>query len=149
MIRFLLLSAGLYACAPKPAPADRWSLDQCEQANDSLKSLVKLLTVPDFRDTSLSSVEHYFHSFDRRLLRLRSLSRPDSQLLVSLQQHPELIPDTAVLGGKMYFEWVKPIGTKWAVAQYSDGHIQGRALFSYRIERNGGLTWKLLDSRLD
>lgn len=138
----------LLACNAKPA-SDLKTLDQCRHANDSLAALLKTYTLPDFSDSTLGEEEYYFHPFDRRVLHRKGLHKPDAQLLASLRQHPELIPDTAVLGGTMYVEWVKPIGTTWALAQYSDGHVQGRALFAYRRGQNGTIEWRLLDGRLD
>jgi hypothetical protein len=129
--------------------ADPSALERCNRTNDSLSNLLKSQSIPDYKDTSLSAAEFYFHPFDRRVLRRQGLQQPDSVLLASLRQHPELIPDTAVLGGTMHVEWVKPIGTSWVLAQYSDGHVQGRALYTYWPGKDGGIEWKLLDSRLD
>ncbi len=148
MIRAIALSAMLLACNA-PQQADLVALERCQKTNDSLTALLKSHTLPDFSDTSQGAVEFYFHPFDRWELRRQGLYAPDSQLLASMRQHPELIPDTAVLGGTMYVEWVKPLGTKWALAQYSDGHMQGRALYAYWRGKDGGIGWKLLDSRLD
>jgi hypothetical protein len=147
-MRAIALSAMLLACNA-PQQADLVALERCQKTNDSLTALLKSQTLPDFSDTSQGAVEFYFHPFDRRELRRQGLYAPDSQLLASMRQHPELIPDTTVLGGTMYVEWVKPIGTKWALAQYSDGHVQGRALYAYWREKDGAIGWKLLNSRLD
>ena len=147
-MRIIALSAFLLACNA-PQQTDFAALKRCSKTNDSLMALLKSQTLPDFSDSSLNAVEYYLHPIDRRLLHKQGLHKPDSQLLASLRQHMELIPDTAVLGGTMYVDWVKPIATNWVVAQYSDGHVQGRALFAYWRGENGEIAWKLLDGRLD
>ena len=35
--------------------------------------------------------------------------------------------------GKMTFDNIQILGEEWIIADYSDGHVQGRAIYSYKL----------------
>lgn len=65
-------------------------------------------------------------------------------LTIALLKSPQVIPDSAVLGGKMAFDNVKVLNEKWIYASYSDGHVVNEAIFEYERNRNKTYTFKLL-----
>lgn len=74
------------------------------------------------------------------------------RLIADLQKHNELIPHRGVLGGTMGFydpQGIRVLGPRWVLADFEDGHIDGRALLVYRIGRDGRIDWRLVDSYLN
>lgn len=59
-----------------------------------------------------------------------------------LRQHPELIGMHAVLGGVMQFGEIRLISDRLVYASFSDGHILGEGIYSYRIGSNGAWQWQ-------
>lgn len=73
------------------------------------------------------------------------------RLIADLQKHNELIPHPGILGGTMGFydpQGIHFLGSRWVLAEFEDGHIDGRALLAYRIGSDGRIDWRLLDSYL-
>src|SRR5262249_37708501 len=71
------------------------------------------------------------------------------RLAADLLKHPELIPQAGVLGGTMRFYdggEFQPIGSRWVLAPFEDGHASGLALLQYEVAQSGEISWKLLDS---
>jgi hypothetical protein len=64
----------------------------------------------------------------------------------SLQKKPELIPLKAVLGGQMDFGNIQILGNKYIIAGYSDGHIEGKSIYIYKLNNKGDLEFKILNS---
>ena len=73
-----------------------------------------------------------------------SIPEPEKFLLEKLREKPELIPKKAVLGGTMHFKSVSFINDHLILAEYEDGHIMGRAIFQYKMDKNGNLYFELL-----
>lgn len=53
-----------------------------------------------------------------------------------------------ILGGKMFFENIQILGDKWLIADYSDGHITGKTIYSYKVNKNNTLEFKSLISTM-
>ncbi len=70
-----------------------------------------------------------------------TIPQPEKYVLNDLQENPELIPQDAVLGGTMRFTAVTFINGELLVAEFEDGHIMGKAIYSYKMTRNGDLTY--------
>lgn len=66
-----------------------------------------------------------------------SIEEPEEFILQELQQRPALITKKAVLGGTMRFTQVTFINEDLLVAEYEDGHIMGKTVFRYNLNRNG------------
>ena len=88
---------------------------------------------------------------ETRRLKKMGLRDPVSDLRRDLLAHPELIPYEGVLGGRMAFlEYsVILLSTRWAFAEFEDGHIQGRCLLTYEVAPDGRISWKVLSAMLD
>jgi hypothetical protein len=64
----------------------------------------------------------------------------------SLREKITLIPIKATLGGKMEFENIEILSYKWLIADYSDGHVYGKSLFSYQLIDGNNFEFQLIDS---
>lgn len=89
-------------------------LFELQQANDTLSDhLMKKSFVarnyPDYFDT---------------------IAEPEMFLLKRLEEHPELIPKEAVLGGTMRFISIYFINDELIVAEFEDGHVMGKQSFA-------------------
>ncbi|MFW6371433.1 MAG: hypothetical protein ACOC10_09550 [Bacteroidota bacterium] len=68
---------------------------------------------------------------------------PREFIISSLKQQPELVPAEPVLGGRMRFTRVQLLGRDCLIASYEDGHIAGRAIYSFTF-RDGKLSFSLV-----
>ncbi|MFN4762725.1 hypothetical protein ACKGJN_06330 [Gillisia sp. Q332] len=73
-----------------------------------------------------------------------SIAQPEKFLIDRLQEHPELIPKDAVLGGTMRFTSIYFINDELIVAEYEDGHVMGKSIFGYRPDRKGNLRFEMI-----
>lgn len=73
-----------------------------------------------------------------------SIAEPEKFLLDRLQEHPELIPKEAVLGGTMRFTSLYFINDELIVAEYEDGHVMGKSIFRYQPDRKGNLKFEMI-----
>ena len=72
----------------------------------------------------------------------RGIENPEEFVEKALREKNDLIPLKPVLGGTMHFDNIQLLSSEWLIADYSDGHIQGRAIYSYRFNRHNVLTFK-------
>lgn len=73
------------------------------------------------------------------------------ELKRDLISKPHLITVPGVLGGTMRIfseDHIRILDDSWVYAQFEDGHIQAGGLFSYKRERDGRITWTLLESKV-
>lgn len=73
-----------------------------------------------------------------------TIPEPEKFIINDLQQNPELIPEDGVLGGTMRFTNVNFINDELLVAEFEDGHIMGKAIYTYKIDRNGALSYSFV-----
>lgn len=73
------------------------------------------------------------------------IKNPKEYITNSLFHKPELIPLKPILGGQMKFMQVELLGKECLIAYYEDGHISGRAIYSYEL-KNGSLDFKVITS---
>jgi len=78
-----------------------------------------------------------------------SIPKPEEFLLEKLRKKSELIPKKAVLGGTMHFTSVSFINDYLILAEYEDGHIMGRSVYQYKMDKNGNLIFELLSELKD
>ncbi len=104
-------------------------VDQLSIENDSLQKELELLK-------SRNPVV-YSKDFD-------SLDNPEAFIIEALEKDTSLIAQEAVLGGNMYFTDTEILNERFIWAEYEDGHIQGSAIFSYRMGENGRPEFKLI-----
>ncbi len=78
-----------------------------------------------------------------------SIPEPEKFLLEKLREKQNLIPKKPVLGGSMHFTSVSFINDHLILAEYEDGHIMGRAIYQYKMDKNGNLILELLSELKD
>jgi len=78
-----------------------------------------------------------------------SIPEPEKFLLEKLEKKSELIPKKAVLGGSMHFTEVSFINDHLILVEYEDGHIMGRSIYQYKMDKNGELKFELLSEMKD
>jgi len=78
-----------------------------------------------------------------------SIPEPEKFLLERLTEKQLLIPKKPVLGGTMHFTSVSFINDYLILAEYEDGHIMGRAIYQYKMDKNGNLIFELLSELND
>ncbi|OOV16111.1 hypothetical protein [Flavobacterium sp. LM4] len=76
----------------------------------------------------------------------KGIKNPEKFIENSLREKPELIPLKSTLGGKIMFENIQLLTDKWLIADYSDGHVSGRTIYSYKIDENKKVEFKVLNS---
>jgi hypothetical protein len=78
-----------------------------------------------------------------------SIPEPEQFLLEKLREKQNLIPKKPVLGGSMHFTSVSFINDHLILAEYEDGHIMGRSIYQYKMDKNGNLIFELLSELKD
>ncbi|WP_442413905.1 hypothetical protein [Mesonia sp.] len=106
--------------------------------NDSLSDVLKKPT----------TVKNYWYDsdYDGRGLMDHGITNPKEFIKNSLRENTNLIPLEAVLGGSMRFGKIQLLGSTWLIAEYDDGHVLGKAIYSYKLHKNGELEFELLDA---
>lgn len=78
----------------------------------------------------------------------KGINDPEKYIENALRQKTELIPLKPTLGGKMIFDNILILGEEWIIADYSDGHVEGRTIFSYKLNNKDKLEFKILKSSI-
>jgi len=92
---------------------------------------------------------YWFSDADKADLKHRGIPDPEKNLIESLDSNIALIPYPGVLGGRMHFGKITLLGNRWAVADFDDGHIIGRMLLKYTIQKDSSIMWKVIDHYLE
>ena len=109
-----------------------------KQKNDSLNKELK---------KSILKGNYWFDSgYGGLILKNKGINNPEKYIENTLREKPELIPLEPTLGGKMTFDNIQILGEEWIIADYSDGHVQGRTIYSYKLNKNNKLKFKVLKS---
>ncbi|MGO1585839.1 hypothetical protein [Mesonia sp.] len=113
-------------------------VDRLKIKNDSLSDVLKKPT----------TVKNYWYDsdYDGRGLMDHGITNPKEFIKNSLRENTNLIPLEAVLGGSMRFGKIQLLGSTWLIAEYDDGHVLGKAIYSYKLHKNGELEFELLDA---
>lgn len=73
-----------------------------------------------------------------------SIKNPEIFIVESLKRNNQIIPEKAVLGGKMRFVDTEILNKKFIWAAYEDGHIAGEAIFKYKLNKANSIDFKLV-----
>lgn len=144
----LLTSLCLFGCAENNQTDPENNQTELLLAKvDSLKiendSLTKLLT----EEKPVSQSNYWYNAeYDGRKLIKSGIENPAEFIENKLRERPELIPLKPVLGGTIHFTNMQLLGREWIIAEYEDGHIQGRAIYKYELNDQGELEFELLNS---
>lgn len=130
---FVILMAIISFASCSEAPKSS-ALDQLKTQRDSLSH--QLQAQRKTADSLLDSLKLYQSESDDPILFGRNFSdieNPEDFISSNLREQTELIPLEAVLGGTMAFRRIEVLNEKWVMATYDDGHIQGQAIYEYRL----------------
>jgi SUMO ligase MMS21 Smc5/6 complex component len=144
----ILLVLLLFGCNHKSEKTKL--LSQIESLTTEKDSLVHLKNHLEIRIDSINKVSNFWYQNEtqgKEFLDM-GIKNPEENIIKSILLKPELIPLKPILGGKMKFMHVKLLGKECLIAYYEDGHICGRAIYSYGFN-NGHLDFKLITSYLE
>lgn len=117
--------------------------------NDSLEKVIVLLKSlnDSLINTNQSAKNNWFDKdFNGAQFTRQGIANPEEFVENALKKRTGLIPSEAVLGGTMSFGKIQLLGNRWIIADYSDGHIQGRSIYEYRLNDKKELIFKVLAS---
>ena len=140
-LKYLLLLFLILACGkPSEDKSAEKKVDSLETEMTMLKiendSLAELIQNKSFK------TKEYPKYFD-------SIQQPEVFILEKLRKKQDLIPKEPVLGGTMHFTEVSFINDHLILADYEDGNIMGRAIYQYKMDKNGNLVFELLSELKD
>ena len=128
------------------------SSDKTEEFTFKIDSLNKEIQSLKILNDSLMKTENATENYwfisaynGSRLSRL-GITNPEKFVENALRKRVDLIPSEAVLGGTMNFGKIQLLGNKWVIADYNDGHIQGRTIFEYLVNDKKAVEFKILAS---
>lgn len=112
---------------------------------DSLKlkndSLIKILA-----EGKSTSNYWYNAEYDGEKFIQSGIPNPAEFIENDLRKKTQLIPLKAVLGGTMHFGKIQLLSSEWLIADFDDGHIQGRAIYTYKLNEKTQVEFKILSS---
>lgn len=73
-----------------------------------------------------------------------TIENPEAFISEALKSDPELIPEEGVLGGTMQFIGTEILNERFIWAEFEDGHINGQAIYQYRLSKDGRPQFKLI-----
>ena len=88
----------------------------------------------------------YDAEYDGEKLIEIGIANPEGFIKNSLRKKSDLIPLEAVFGGTMHFGNIQLLGSEWLIADFADGHVQGRSIYRYKLNKKGQLEFELLNS---
>lgn len=126
-----------------------YKVDELKNENDSLKKEnLRLEKTTDSLKSIKDSELNYWFDNDHKALEFKRLeiNNPEEFIKNSLRKRTDLIPIQATLGGSMKFGKIQILGEKWLIAEYDDGHILGKSIYSYKVNSNKEIDFKILES---
>lgn len=88
------------------------------------------------------------HESEVRELQRKGLADPVNDLRADLRSHPEIIPVAPSSTLRWGIGSVALLSTRWAYAEYEDGHFMGNMLLEYEVLPGGKIKWKVLGGGL-
>lgn len=145
----ILLIIGFLLSCKGPKQKDNLN-EASNQQNDSMHALSsKTDSLTQVNVEPKNESNYWFSDADKADLKHRGIPDPEKNLIQSLDSNLKLIPYPGVLGGKMHFGKISLLGNRWAIADFDDGHIIGRMLLKYTIQKDSLIRWKVIDHYLE
>jgi len=117
--------------------------------NDSLeKEIANLKSLNDsmLKINQVTENKWFDKDFNGSHFTRQGITNPEEFVENALKKRTDLIPSDAVLGGTMSYGKIQLLGNRWVIADYSDGHIQGRSIYEYQLNDKKELIFKVLAS---
>lgn len=115
-----------------------------KKKNDSLNA--KLEIAKEAIVTLQNSYDWYDDEFDNTDFKNKGIKNPKEFIINDLSKKTDLIPMKATLGGKMTFGHIQLLGSKFLIAFYEDGHVEGKSIYQYKLNNSGQLEFKIVGS---
>ena len=134
-----------------------WLFSSCTSENEPVKELKQQNIVLRQQIDSLTQQIDVLQKqsgelseLDVRFLERQGLQNPVAQLKADLVKNKQLIPEKGTMGGIMQFseDNIQILSRKWVRAYFEDGHYAGEMLLSFKINKDGTIEWKVLDSEM-
>ncbi len=144
-VLFILLSALIISCT---APQEEGNSQQTDSLLKVISELSKKSNDLEKQNEILKDKRNYWFDidYDGHYLTERGIDDPVAFIDSSLRNSTELLPLEGVLGGTMRFVKIQLIGSNWVLADYNDGHIQGRSIYRFELDENGNAQFEIIDS---
>ncbi|MFD1602619.1 hypothetical protein ACFSJW_20220 [Flavobacterium artemisiae] len=115
-----------------------------KKKNDSLKRKLEIAqeAIIVLQDRNI----WYDEEFDNTDFKNKGIADPEKFIINELKKRNDLIPMKAALGGKMSFGNIQLLGSKFLIAFYEDGHVEGKSIYSYKLNDSGKIEFKLMGS---
>lgn len=136
---FSILSCG------RQNPESNLAEEKLQSENKLLEKKIDSLN-GELKKAKLKKNYWFNEEFEGTDLVNKGIKNPEKFIENSLREKPELIPLKPTLGGKMMFENIQLLAEKWLIADYSDGHISGKTIYSFKLNENKKLEFKELNS---
>lgn len=120
------------------------TVDSLMVVTESLTATIDSLMVTPNTNNSENNY-WYIPNYDGEVALQRGIKNPEEFIETSFRNKPDLIPMDGVLGGTMRYGNVQILSDKWLIADFNDGHIEGKGLYKYTFKTDGSLEFKLLE----
>lgn len=146
---FFLLFIGLISCKENNDQLiiQESTIKELSAKNDSLIKENKFLL--EKFDTFHSSYSWFDFNFDGEQFIENGIDNIEEFIMSELHNKTEIIPIKATLGGKMDFDRIQLLGKNWLIADYSDGHIYGKSLIEFYLNKSNELSFKIIANEID
>nr|WP_315151934.1 hypothetical protein [uncultured Flavobacterium sp.] len=140
----ILLSISVLSCERQNQEKNLYT-EKLKSENELLKHKIDSLK-EELNKAKLK--ESYWFDIEYEGLELteKGIKNPEKFIENSLREKTELIPLQPTLGGKMIFGNFKILSDEWIIADYNDGHIEGKTIYSYKLDKNNKLEFKILNT---
>jgi len=131
---------------------DNVKLQEINYKVDSLKSQINMLINEkdslSRENTKLNNLLSYWfdEEYDGESIFEAGIENPAEFVKTTFRKRTDLIPLKPVLGGNMQYDNIQLLSREWLIADYCDGHIQGRSLVKYKLNKKKQLVFKIIVS---
>ncbi|MCV2483661.1 hypothetical protein OD917_01900 [Flavobacterium sp. SH_e] len=88
----------------------------------------------------------YDPEYDNADFKKKGIADSEKFIKDEFGKRTDLIPLQPALGGKMSFGTIQLLGSKFLIADYEDGHVEGKSIYSYKLNDSGKIEFKLIGS---
>ena len=148
LITFILFYF-LVSCNPQTNSPEQ-TINQTPLKTDSVNILGKRIDSLLMQDSICKKeLEAWFTDEDIKSIKRMGIKDPLSDIKADIIRHPELIPFAGKLGGRMHFRNIMLLRSRWAIADFDDGHNMGTLILRFRIEKDTSIKWIVVDKYLE
>ncbi len=132
---------------------EKTKVQRKEIVPDSIKAKLQILRIQNDSLTKIVKELNTNYWFDPEytgdVFADKGINNPAFFVDSALRANPQLLPMKGVLGGTMQFDSIQLLSNKWLIANYSDGHILGKAIYEFKFKKDETVEFKILASMED